>query len=59
MTCAVALDGRSDPEAILLLLEDVVEAESIAVELRSRGQRVVVRPVPSSPMRMRPAGVLG
>jgi hypothetical protein len=51
MTWAVALDGRSDEEGILLLLEDREEAESIAVEVRRRGHRVVVRPYPDPPPR--------
>jgi len=59
MTCAIALDGRSDAKAILLILDDVMEAESIANELRGRGQRVVVRFVPGPPIQPRPAGVVG
>jgi hypothetical protein len=44
MEWAIALDGRSDAAGILLLLEDRQEAESIAIEVRRRGHRVVVRP---------------
>jgi hypothetical protein len=40
---AVALEGRHDPAAVLLLLDDRLEAESIASEIRRHGQPVVVR----------------
>lgn len=48
MGWAVALEGRWDPQGIVLLIEDRAEAESIAGEIRARGPRVVVRPYPAS-----------
>ncbi len=47
MSWAVTLEGRFDPSAIVLLIEERDEAESIAREIRSRGTRVVVRPYPA------------
>ncbi len=47
MGWAVTLEGRSDPQAIVLLIDDRSEAESIASEIRARGQRVVVLPYPA------------
>jgi hypothetical protein len=44
MDWAVALEGRSDPEGILLLLADRSEAENLAKEIRVRGTPVVVVP---------------
>ncbi len=44
---AVAMEGRLDPAAIVLLIEERAEAESIAREMCSRGTRVVVRPYPA------------
>jgi hypothetical protein len=46
MSWAVTMEGRADPSAIVLLIEEREEAESIASEIRSRGPRVVVRPYP-------------
>lgn len=46
MGWAVTMEGRADPAAIVLLIEEREEAESIANEIRSRGTRVVVRPYP-------------
>jgi hypothetical protein len=43
---AVTMEGRADPAAIVLLIEEREEAESIAQEICSRGTRVVVRPYP-------------
>jgi hypothetical protein len=42
MTWAITDKGRTGRAAILLLLEDRREAESIAIELRARQQRVDV-----------------
>jgi hypothetical protein len=47
MGWAVTVEGRIDPGAIVLLIEEREEAESIAREIRSRGTQVVVRPYPS------------
>jgi hypothetical protein len=44
---AIVLEGRSDASGILLLCDDRNELESIAIELRRRGHRVVVHPYPS------------
>ena len=44
MSWAVTMEGRVDPGAIVLLIEEREEAESIAHEICSRGTRVVVRP---------------
>ena len=46
MGWAVTMEGRADPAAIVLLIEEREEAESIAREICSRGTRVVVRPYP-------------
>jgi hypothetical protein len=46
MGWAVTMEGRADPGAIVLLIAEWEEAESIASELRSRGTPVVVRPYP-------------
>jgi hypothetical protein len=46
MGWAVTVEGRVDPGAIVLLIEEREEAESIAREIRSRGTKVVVRPYP-------------
>jgi hypothetical protein len=43
---AVALEGRSDIAAVLLLLGDKDEAVSIADEMRGHGHHVVVRAHP-------------
>ena len=43
MTWAVALEGRRDRSGILFYVDDLDEAESLAQELRQRGQHVVVR----------------
>lgn len=50
MGWAVTMEGRADPAAIVLLVEEREEAESIASEIRSRGPRVVVRPYPGTDM---------
>lgn len=42
VTWAVSIDGRIDREAVLFLVEERDYAESIAIEMRRRGQRVVV-----------------
>jgi ERCC4-type nuclease len=44
MGWALSMEGRDDPEAIVLLVDEREEAESIAQELRSRGVPVIVRP---------------
>ena len=46
MGWAVTMEGRADRGAIVLLIEEREEAESIAREICSRGTRVVVRPYP-------------
>jgi hypothetical protein len=48
MGWSVIIDGRADPGGIVLLLEERNEAESIALEMRSRGTQVVVRPYPDT-----------
>jgi hypothetical protein len=48
------MEGRADPSAIVLLIEEREEAESIASEIRSRGPRVVVRPYPFAPVAAHP-----
>lgn len=47
MGWAVTFEGRSDPQGIVLLIEDWAEAESLASEIRTRGPRVVVMPYPA------------
>ena len=42
----MTMEGRIDPEGIVLLIEERDEAESIAREICSRGTAVVVRPYP-------------
>jgi hypothetical protein len=55
MEWAVTIEGRSNPGAILVLIDERGEAESIASEIRGRGRRVVVRPHPQSgPARVAP-----
>ena len=46
MGWAVSMEGRLDQAAIVLLIDEREEAESIAKEIRSRGTKVVVRPYP-------------
>jgi ERCC4-type nuclease len=46
MGWAVTIDGRADPGAIVVLIDEREEAESIAGEIRSHGIQVVVRPFP-------------
>jgi hypothetical protein len=46
---AIAIDGRTDPGGIVVVLDEREEAESIASEIRRRGPRVVVRPYPEQP----------
>ena len=46
MGWAITIDGRTDPAAIVVLLDEREEAESMAAEIRRRGPRVVVRPYP-------------
>ena len=48
MGWALTVDGRVDRAAILMLVEDREEAESIAHEIRRNGTRIVVRPYPSA-----------
>ncbi len=50
MGWAITIDGRTDPAAIVVLLDEREEAESIAAEIRRRGRRVVVRPYPDRGM---------
>jgi hypothetical protein len=45
MEWAVTIEGRSNPGAILVLIDERGEADSIASEIRRRGRRVVVRPI--------------
>lgn len=47
MSWAVALDRKAGGRTlVLLVLEERSEAESIALEMRNRGQRVVVHAYP-------------
>ena len=46
MDWAVVLEGRMNREGVLMLLDDRGTAESIASELRRKGQRVTVHPYP-------------
>lgn len=55
MGWAVAMEGRLDPGGIVLLLEDRLEAESLADEIRTRGTRVVVRMYPGPGRPLQPA----
>jgi hypothetical protein len=48
MTWAVVLEGRSEPEGILVVLSERQEAETIAFEVRKKGHQVVVRPYPDT-----------
>ncbi len=54
MTWAVTMKGRVDLGAIVLLLEERAEAESIAEEIRERGAPVEVRPYPAASGGKRP-----
>jgi hypothetical protein len=57
MSWGIALEGRTDPAAILLLFDDRREAEEIAFEVRRRGHPVVVRPcVDGGAARLVPVG---
>jgi hypothetical protein len=53
MGWALTLEGRVDPAAIVLLVDDKEEAESIAQEVRRNGTRIVIRPYPSGEMTSR------
>jgi hypothetical protein len=53
MGWALTLEGRVDPAAIILLVDDKDEAESIAQEVRRNGTRVVIRPYPTGDMSSR------
>jgi len=53
MGWALTLEGRADPAAIVLLVDDKEEAESIAQEVRRNGTRIVIRPYPSGEMSTR------
>ena len=53
MGWALTLEGRVDPAAIVLLVDDKEEAESIAQEVRQKGTRIVIRPYPSGEMSSR------
>ena len=53
MGWALTLEGRVDPAAIVLLVDDKEEAESIAQEVRRNGTRIVIRPYPSGEMSTR------
>ena len=44
MSWALTLEGRSDRGAVVLLVDDRGEAESIAIEVRRKGIPIVVRP---------------
>ena len=44
MSWALTLEGRSDRGAVVLLVDDRTEAESIAIEVRRKGIPIVVRP---------------
>jgi hypothetical protein len=46
MGWALTLQGRADPAAIILLVDDRDEAEIIAQEVRRNGTPVVIRPYP-------------
>ncbi len=46
MEWAIHIDGRTDPAAIVVLLDEREEAESMAAEICRRGPRVAVRPYP-------------
>jgi hypothetical protein len=46
MDWAVILEGRADRATVLMILEERDTAETIAAELRERGQPVVVRGYP-------------
>jgi hypothetical protein len=48
------MKGRVDLGAIVLLLEERAEAESIAEEIRERGAPVEVRPYPAASGGKRP-----
>jgi hypothetical protein len=50
MGWALTLEGRVGPAAIILLVDDKDEAESIAQEVRRNGTRIVIRPYPSGDM---------
>ena len=43
MEWAVALEGRTGPEGVLVTLDERAEAESIASEVRQKGHQVIVR----------------
>jgi hypothetical protein len=43
MEWAVALEGRSEPESVLVVLAERREAESIAAAIRRKGHPVVER----------------
>ena len=49
----MTLEGRVDPAAIVLLVDDKEEAESIAQEVRRNGTRIVIRPYPTGEMTTR------
>lgn len=53
MGWALTLEGRADPAAIVLLVDDKEEAESIAQEVRRSGTRIVIRPYPNGEMSTR------
>jgi hypothetical protein len=46
MAWALTLQGRADPAAIILLVDDRDEAEIIAQEVRRNGTPIVIRPYP-------------
>jgi hypothetical protein len=46
MAWALTLQGRADPAAIILLVDDRDEAEIIAQEVRRNGTEIVIRPYP-------------
>ena len=46
MSWALTLEGSLDPAAIVLLVDDKEEAESIAQEVRRNGTRIVIRQYP-------------
>ena len=46
MAWAVSLEGRYDPQGVLVIMAERTEAETLAVEVRRKGHRVIVRPYP-------------
>jgi hypothetical protein len=57
MSWAVVMEGRTDVTAIVMLIDDRDEAETIAAEICQRGPLVVVRPYPAADIPPAPARV--